>query len=80
MIKYKKLTITIPSEIYKGLYKVAGKRNISRFLANLARPHVIDSEQQLKKGYQEMTADTERETQAIEWSENLIDDSHDETR
>lgn len=79
-MKYKKLTITIPSDIYKGLYKIAGKRNISRFLANLARPHVIDSEQQLKKGYWEMSQDTEREHEAKEWTENLLNDSYDETR
>lgn len=77
---YKKLTITVPESVYKGLYKVVGKRNISRFLANLARPHVITSEQELRKGYQEMANDTQREQEAQEWSENLIQDAYDEKR
>ena len=37
----KKLTITIDEDVYAGLYKVVGKRKISRFIESLVRPHVI---------------------------------------
>ncbi len=36
----KKLTITIDEEVYKGLHAVIGRGRISRFLEDLARPHV----------------------------------------
>ena len=36
----KKLTITIDDEVYAGLHSVVGRRRISRFLNDLARPHV----------------------------------------
>jgi predicted CopG family antitoxin len=54
-----KMTITIDREVYDALYRVVGKGNISKFLENLARPHV-------------MAADTEREREALEWSNGLI--------
>jgi predicted CopG family antitoxin len=38
---HKKLTITLDEKVYEGLYRVIGRRNISRFLEELARPHVI---------------------------------------
>ena len=37
----KKLTNTVDAEIYDGLHRVVGRRRISRFLNDLARPHVI---------------------------------------
>ncbi len=37
----KKLTITVDAEVYDGLRSVIGPRRISRFLTNLARPHVV---------------------------------------
>ena len=37
----KKLTITVNDEIYNGLHSVIGRRRISRFLNDLARPHVL---------------------------------------
>ena len=37
----KKLTITIDAEVYDGLHSVVGRRRISRFLNDLARPHVV---------------------------------------
>ena len=32
------------------------------------------SEEELRRGYEEMAADTERESEALEWSEALIGD------
>ena len=37
----KKLTITVDDEVYAGLHSVIGRRRISRFLNDLARPHVL---------------------------------------
>jgi hypothetical protein len=66
----KKLTISIDQAVYDGLHAVIGPRNISRFLADLARPHVVADD--LKKGYAAMAADKQREKEAREWSEALI--------
>jgi predicted CopG family antitoxin len=65
-----KLTITIDQEVYDGLYRVVGKGNISKFLENLARPHVLKDD--LASAYQAMAADTEREREALQWSNGLI--------
>jgi predicted CopG family antitoxin len=72
----KKLTITVEDEVYAGLHEVVGRRRISRFLNDLARPHVLKSD--LDKAYAEMAADEEREREALEWSEGLIGDVADE--
>ncbi|MGH7812780.1 MAG: addiction module antitoxin [Candidatus Binataceae bacterium] len=37
----RKLTITVEDAVYRGLYRVVGRRNISRFLNDLARPAVV---------------------------------------
>ena len=74
----KKLTITIADEVYEGLYRRVGARRISRFLEDLARPHVLDEE--LEAAYAEMAADEVREAEAREWVENLAGDVADETR
>jgi hypothetical protein len=73
----RKLTITVSEEVYKGLHAKIGAGRISRFLDALARPHVVDTE--LDAAYKAMAAD-ERETEALEWVENLIGDAADETR
>ena len=65
-----KMTITIDREVYDALYRVVGKGNISKFLENLARPHVMKED--LASAYQAMAADTEREREALEWSNGLI--------
>ena len=72
----KKLTITIDSEIYDGLHRVIGRRRISRFLSDLARPHVIG--QDLSAGYAAMAADEVREAEAEAWTEGLSGDVADE--
>jgi hypothetical protein len=51
----KKLTITVDAEVYDGLHSVIGRRRISRFLNDLARPHVVG--QNLSAGYAAMAAD-----------------------
>lgn len=72
----KKLTITVDDEVYAGLHNVIGRRRISRFLNDLARPHVLRRD--LAAGYAAMAADEEHEGEAAEWVENLAGDIADE--
>jgi hypothetical protein len=74
----KKLTITVDDDVYEGLHSVVGRRRISRFLNDLARPHVISRE--IVEGYRAMAADEQRESEALEWVENLTGDIADEPR
>jgi predicted CopG family antitoxin len=69
---HKKMTITLDEEVYDALYRVIGKGNISQFLEDLARPHVLKED--LTSAYQAMAADPERESEALEWSNGLIGD------
>ncbi len=74
----RKLTITLAEEVYQGLHRHVGKRKISQFIEDLARPHVIDADLQL--AYREMGADEEREREAVEWVEGVVGDVADESR
>ncbi len=74
----KKLTITVDAEIYDGLRTVIGPRRISRFLSDLARPHVVGTD--LRAGYAAMAADEAREREAMAWSEGTIADVAGEPR
>jgi len=74
----RKLTITVEDSVYRGLQKVVGRRNISRFLNDLAREHVMAGE--LEAGYRAMAQDEAREHEALEWSEGLIGEVGDEPR
>jgi len=75
---HRKMTITLDEEVYEGLYRTVGKRRMSQFIEDLVRPHVLD--QALDEGYQAMAADKEREMEALEWSNAIIQDMTDETR
>jgi predicted CopG family antitoxin len=68
----KKLTITVAEEVYEGLHRVIGPRNISMFLETLARPHVIQAD--MDAAYAAMAADEAREMDALEWAESTIGD------
>ena len=72
----KKLTITVDAEVYDGLHSVIGRRRISRFINDLARPHVVG--QDLSAGYAAMAADEAREAEAATWTEALLNDVADE--
>ncbi len=74
---HKKLTITLDEQVYHGLYATIGRRKISQFLEDLARPHVVGKN--LDRSYQEMAEDQEREKEALEWCNALIGDIADET-
>jgi predicted CopG family antitoxin len=72
---HKKMTITLDAEVYDALYRVIGKGKISQFIEDLARPHVLKED--LASAYRAMAADTDREQEALEWSEGLIGDVSD---
>lgn len=68
----RKPTITVEDNVSAGLYSVIGQRRISRFLNDLARPHVTGRD--LAQGYRTMAAEAERECEAAEWIENIAGD------
>jgi len=68
--------ITVDAEVYDGLHSVIGRRRISRFLNDLARPHVVG--QALAAGYAAMATDEAREAAAEAWTEGLAGDVADE--
>jgi hypothetical protein len=74
----KKLTISVDPDVYHGLHAVIGRRRISRFLNDLARPHVTN--EGLAAAYEAMAADERREAEALDWSEGLVGDLADDLR
>ena len=74
----KKLTITMNEQVYEGLHRVIGRRNISQFIESLVRPHVLEKD--LEAAYQHMAQDESRESEALEWAEATIGDVSDEPR
>jgi len=73
----KKLTVTVDEEVYEGLRKTIGPRKISKFIEELARPHVVHPN--LESAYAEMARDKEREKEAMEWAEVTFRDIDHET-
>ena len=73
----KKLTILIDDAVYEGLHRVVGRGSISKFIEDLARPHVAQKD--LGAQYREAARDTARESEARAWAEGLIENV-DETR
>lgn len=74
----RKLTIIVDEEAYAGLPLVIGRRRISRFLNDLAPPHVAPGD--LAEGYRGLAADEQREREAEAWAEGLVADVADEPR
>jgi len=75
---HKRMTITLDEAVYDGLYRTIGKRQISQFIEDLLRPHVMDTA--LDEGYRAMAADTGREADAKEWGNALAKDMANEAR
>lgn len=73
----KKLTILIDDAVYEGLHQVVGRGSISKFIEDLARPHV--AQRDLGAQYREAAKDASREREARAWTEGLAGDL-DETR
>jgi predicted CopG family antitoxin len=66
----KKLTISIAENVYNDLYTVIGKRKISKFIENLIKPYIVSDS--LSLAYQEMANDEQREQEANQWTEGLV--------
>ena len=60
-------------KFYQGLQSAAGGCPISEVIEELARPIVAES--CLEDSYREMSLDQDREREATEWIEALIEDS-----
>jgi predicted CopG family antitoxin len=75
---HKRMTITLDEDVYDGLYRTVGKRQMSQFIEDLLRPHVLDTA--LDDGYRAMAADAVREAEAQEWCNVLAKDMGRETR
>jgi predicted CopG family antitoxin len=75
---HKRMTITLDEAVYDGLYRMIGRRNMSQFIEDLLRPHVLDTS--LDAGYQAMAADADREAEAQEWCNALAKDMNNEAR
>jgi predicted CopG family antitoxin len=75
---HKRMTISIDANVYDGLVRVIGRRKISRFIEDLARPHVVG--ESLETAYAAMAKDEAREAEAEAWSEALIGDGLDASR
>ena len=74
----KKLTITVSEDVYARLHERVGRGRISRFLEELARPHL--REPNMEAAYREMAADEAREAEAADWVGSLAGDVEDEPR
>lgn len=74
----KRLTITVTEQVYEGLHRVIGRRNISQFIESLVRPHVLEKD--LEAAYRHMAQDESRQSEAQEWAEATIGDVSDKPR
>ena len=72
----RKLTITVDDEVYRGLHAKVGRGQISSFIEDLVRPHVVE-ESVLEAAYRGAAADEEREREAMEWAELAPDEGLD---
>ena len=66
------ITIIISDEVFQGLQTVADGRTISEVIEDLARTSIGDAA--LENSYKEMSLDCDRECEAAEWIEGLIQD------
>ena len=69
---HKKLTITVDEKVYRGLRRKIGPRRISQFIEELVRPHVVPED--LSAAYADMAKDEQREKEAREFTEGVIED------
>ena len=75
---HRKITITLDEAIYEGVYRLAGRRRVSRFIEDLLRPYVTEAS--LDEGYIAMANDSSREADAAEWCDALAGDIGNEAR
>ncbi len=70
----RELTISLPDDVYEELERRVGHENISGFIEQIVRPHVVPDDD-LEAEYRAMAADSERERDALEWIEAAPDDA-----
>lgn len=70
----RKLTITIADDVYRGLHHQIGRGEISRFIENLVRPHVV-TDAALEEEYRDAARDSRAEQEALEWIEANLDEA-----
>jgi predicted CopG family antitoxin len=75
---HKKLTITVEDEVYQELHRQIGRGRISSLINRLIRQHVMKDG--VEEAYKDMASDQKRESEAVEWSENLLNDINHETK
>ena len=63
---HRKLTITVADDVYQGLHQRVGRGQISSFIEELVRPHVVGNDS-LEDAYRQMANERQREAEAIEW-------------
>lgn len=66
----KTLTILIEDSVYEGLHRIVGRGSISKFIEDLALPHVAQKD--LAAQYREAARDAEREREARAWTKGGI--------
>ena len=71
----KRITITLDEAVYEGLNRTVGTREMSQFIEDILRPHVLDTA--LDDGYRAMAQDKNREIGAQEWCTALLKDMPD---
>ena len=62
----RKLTLTVPEDVYRALHQQVGRGHISGFIEDIVRPYLLPDEE-VELAYREMAADAEREAEALEW-------------
>lgn len=70
---HRKLTITLPDDVYQGLHRTVGRGHISSFIARLVRPHVAP-DTPLELAYRAIAEDEAREREAHAWVEAAVDE------
>lgn len=68
-----RLTISMSDEVYRGLRHRVGRGEISRFIEDLVRPHVV-TDLALEAEYAEAARDEVAEQEAREWIESGVDE------
>ena len=71
-MRRRKLTITVADDVYRGLHDRVGHGDISRFIEDLVRPHLV-TDDELEADYRAAAEDEEAEREAKEWMDASID-------
>lgn len=71
---HRKLTITLDDDVYRGLHSKVGRGQISRFIEELVRPHVVEADS-LEAQYRLAAQDEALEAEALGWIEAMPDEA-----